>query len=190
MNKKYAWFIVAFLLSVGLGFAGEGSHGEGNLESPLVLIWKGINIAIVVGALIYFFRKPFTEWLENYKRTITEKLEEAQKDYEKAKEELENAKKTLEEAQRKYEESVQTAKELAEKEREEIINQAKEIAERTLEKAEKAIEVEINKAKEELLQFATEKALELSEKTLKELFQDKEVQKAYIERMLEKLSKN
>jgi F-type H+-transporting ATPase subunit b len=64
------------------------------------------------------------------------------------------------------------------------------MAERIKQKAEKVIEMETNKAKEILRKYAAEKAIELSEQTLKELFKDEELQKKFAERMLLDLSKN
>jgi F-type H+-transporting ATPase subunit b len=106
------------------------------------------------------------------------------------KEELMKAKKALEEAKVKYEESIKLAQETAEKEKRLIIAQAEEMAKRIEEKAEKVIEIEVNKAKEELRKYAAQKAIELSEKMLKELFSDKTVQEKFVQKMLSDLSKN
>jgi F-type H+-transporting ATPase subunit b len=192
MRNKKIWLTLGILLSVGLSLAAE--HGaaqeEGGLESPSVLIWKGINILIVVGALVYFFKEPFLKWVEDYKNQIIKNVNEAEEEFKKAKEELENAKKALEEAKIKYEESIKVAHETAEIEKQQIIARAKEIAERIKEKAEKTIEVETNKAKEELRKYAAQKAIVISEKMLREVFADPETQKKFAERMLSDLSKN
>jgi len=192
MEKKALWGVIGVLLSAGMAAAAEhsGAHGGTELHSPAVLIWKGINIAIVVGALIYFFKEPFLKWVEEYKNQIIKNITEAEEQHRKAKEELENARKALEEAREKYEESLKVAEETAQREKELIIGQAKEVAERIKEKAEKVIEIETNKAKEELRKFAAQKAIELSEKMLKEAFSDPETQKRFTERMLSELSKN
>jgi len=192
MRNKKIWFTLGILLSMGLTLAAEhgAGHEEGGLESPSVLIWKGINILIVVGALVYFFKEPFLKWVEDFKNQIIKNVNEAEEEFRKAKEELEKAKKALEEAKVKYEESLKIAKETAEVEKQQIIAKAKEVAERIKERAEKTIEIETNKAKEELRKYAAQKAIVLSEKMLKEVFVDPEVQRKFAERMLSDLSKN
>jgi len=192
MSKKGLKLLFGILITAGIAVAAEhtGAHEEGGLESPAVLFWKGLNIAIVVGALVYYFRKPFLEWVENYKNSILKSVNEAEENHRKAKEELQKAKQALEEAKVKYEESIKVTNEAAQREKEQIIAQAKEIAERIREKAEKVIEVETNKAKEELRKYAAPKAIELSEGTLKELFKNPELQQKFAERMLSELSKN
>jgi F-type H+-transporting ATPase subunit b len=189
MERKALAFVIAVLISSGMVFAAEHG-GEGGLESPAVLFWKGLNILIVVGALVYFFKEPFLKWVEEYKNNILKNVKEAEENHRKAKEELEKAKKALEEAKVKYEESLKVAEETAQREKEAIINQANEIAQRIREKAEKVIEVETNKAKEELRRYAAQKAIQLSEKMLKEVFADPEAQKRFAEKMLSELSKN
>jgi F-type H+-transporting ATPase subunit b len=190
MVKKHLGFALALLISSGMVFAAEHGGGEGGLESPAVLFWKGLNILIVVGALVYFFKEPFLKWVEEYKDSILKSVREAEENHRKAKEELEKAKVAVEEAKKKYEESLKVAEKTAQREREVIINQAREVAERIKEKAEKVIEIETNKAKEELRKYAAQKAIQLSEKMLKEVFADPETQKRYTERMLSELSKN
>ncbi|NPB05851.1 MAG: ATP synthase F0 subunit B [Aquificae bacterium] len=192
MRKVGFWGVLGVMLAAGVAAAAEqGGHGGGpDLHSPWVLVWKGINIAVVIGALVYFFREPFLRWVEEYKNRIIQNIREAEQEHRKAKEELEKARKALEEAKEKYEESLKVAEETARRERETILAQAREIAERIREKAEKVVEIETNKAKEELRRYAAQKAIELSERMLKEVFSDPEVQKKYAERMLSELSKN
>ena len=165
-------------------------RARGRFGKPESFDWKGINIAIVIGALVYYFKDSFKQFIEDYKNQIVKAITEAEEKHREAKEELKRAKKALEEAKFKYEEGLKTAKESAEKEKELIIKQAEEMAERIKQNAEKVIEIEVNKAKEELRKYAAEKAIELSEKMLKEAFQDKELQKRFAERMLSDLSKN
>jgi len=190
MRVNKFWFVIGLVVTAGLSLAAEHGGGHGELESPGVLIWKGINIAIVIGALVYFFKDSFKQFIEDYKNQIIRAITEAEQKHREAKEELERAKKALEEAKFKYEEGIKTAQEAAEKEKELIIKKAEEVAQRIKQSAEKVIEIEVNKAKEELRKYAAQKAIELSEKMLKEAFQDKELQKKFAERMLSELSKN
>ena len=193
MGKKSIFTAVGLLIAASLAVAAEhaGAHGGGEeLESPAVLFWKGLNILIVVGALVYFFKEPFLKWVEEYKKSILKSVNEAEENHRKAKEELQKAKQALQEAKEKYEESLKVAQETAQREKEQIIAQAKEVAQRIREKAEKVIEIETNKAKEELRKYAAKKAIQLSEGMLKEVFQNPEMQKKFAERMLSELSKN
>ncbi len=189
--RNKVWFLIGLAITAGISAAAEG-HGAGgtHLHSPKALIWEGLNIAIVVGALAYYFKDSFKKFVQEYKNEIIRSITEAEEKHRKAKEELEKARKALEEAKERYEEGLKTAEEAALKEKELIIKQAEEMAERIKQKAEKVIEIETNKAKEILRKYAAEKAIELSEQALKELFKDEELQKKFAERMLSDLSKN
>ena len=159
------------------------SEGHHTIE----LIWKGLNILAFLAIVYYFGKKPVSEAFNRYFQSLTERLIQSEKDLRDATEELRKAKENLQDAQRRYEEQLKLAQETAKLTKEEEEKKAREIAGRIREKAREVIEIELKKAKEELLRYGAEKAYALAVEALKEKFEDERVQSLYIEKSLKKL---
>jgi F-type H+-transporting ATPase subunit b len=95
-------------------------------------------------------------------------IEEAKKAKEESERSLNEAKKQLKEAEIKFKETIKIAEETAKKEREAALSEAKEIAERIKAQAKETVEVEVKKGQAKLKEYAVQKALEASEKVIKE----------------------
>lgn len=162
------------------------SEGHHTLE----LVWKGLNILAFLGIVYYFGRKPISEAFNRYFQGLTEKLIGSEKEFADAQEELRRAKESLEDAQRRYHEQLKIAQQTAQTIREEEERKVQEIAGRIKEKTKEVIDIELKKAKEELLRYGAEKAYQLAVETLKEKFKDEKLQTAYIEKSLKKLEAN
>ncbi len=158
----------------------EGHH-------TLELIWKGVNILAFLFIVYWFGRKPISQAFQNFFNSLTERLTTSELELSSAKEELQKAKQSLEDAQRRYKEQLNLAHETAKYIREEEEKRAQEIAQRIKEKAKEVIDIELKKAKEELVRYGHEKATQIALQTLKERFEDPQVQKAYIQKSLRKL---
>lgn len=159
------------------------SEGHHTLE----LVWKGINILAFLGIVYWFGRKPISEAFQKFFTSLTERLVSSEQELSSAKEELEKAKLSLEDAKRRYEEQIRLAHETAQYIKEEENKKAQEMVQRIKEKAKEVIDIELKKAKEELVRYGYEKATQIAVQTLREKFQDPQVQKAYIEKSLRKL---
>lgn len=159
------------------------SEGHHTLE----LLWKGLNILAFLGIVYYFWRKPISEAFSRYFHGLTERLLASEKELKEAQEELQKAKESLQDAKRRYEEQLKLAQETAKSIKEEEEKKAYEIAGRIREKTREVIDIELKKAKEELVRHGAEKAYALAVEILKEKFKDEKVQKAYIERALKRL---
>ncbi len=159
------------------------SEGHHTLE----LIWKGLNILAFLGIVYYFGRKPISEAFNKYFHALTERLIASEKELLQAQEELKRAKESLQDAKRRYEEQLKISQQTAQTIKEEEEKKAQEIANRIREKAKEVIDIELKKAKGELLRYGAERAYQLSVELLKERFKDEKVQTAYIEKSLKNL---
>lgn len=159
------------------------SEGHHTLE----LIWKGLNILAFLGIVYYFGRKPISEAFNKYFHALTERLIASEKELLQAQEELKRAKESLQDAKRRYEEQLKISQQTAQTIKEEEEKKAQEIANRIREKTKEVIDIELKKAKEELLRYGAERAYQLSVELLKERFKDEKVQTAYIEKSLKNL---
>ncbi len=172
--------ITLFLLTSSVVLASEG--GE-----PNEMFWKTVNTIVLLIALIWIFKKWGVPFFKARRESIKNMVEEAQKAKEDSIKALKEAEAKLEEAQSKFKESLKIAEETAKKEREVALKEAEEIAQRIKEQAKEAVDVEIKRGEAELRRYAAKKALEISEKLIKENM-NPEVEKEMIEKTLKALS--
>lgn len=158
----------------------EGHHA-------IELLWKGLNVVAFLALVYYFGKRPIGEAFRRYFESLTEELTRSERDLAQAQEEFRRAKESLEDAQRRYEEQLKLAEETAQYIREEEEKKAQQIASRIRERAKEAVQIELKKAKEELLRYGAEKAYHLAVELLKEKFSDERTSSAYIEKSLRKL---
>lgn len=158
----------------------EGHHA-------IELLWKGLNVVAFLALVYYFGKRPVGEAFSRYFQSLTEELTRSEKDLQQAQEEFRKAKESLEDAQRRYEEQLKLASQTAQYIREEEEKKAQQISSRIRERAREAIQIELKKAKEELLRYGAEKAYSLAVDLLKERFSDERISSAYIEKSLRKL---
>ena len=170
---------VSNLFIVSLSVASEGEGG--------LMVWKIINTLILVALLAWVFKKWIAPALENRRQSVASMVEEAQKAQEESKKALEEAQTKLEETKQKFYESLKIAEETAKKEREAALKEAEEIAQRIKEQAKEMIMVEIKKGENELRRYAVQKAIEISEKIVKEKV-NPEVEKEIILKTLKSIS--
>ncbi len=173
--------LTAVLMIAPFVFASEG--GEHSSE----LFWKTVNTLILLVALIWIIKKWGVPFFEGRRNSIKEMVEEAQKAQQESQKALQEAQAKLEDANNKFKESLKIAEETAKKEREVALKEAREMAERIKEQAKETVEVEIRRGENELRRYAVKKALEISEKMIKEKV-DPEVEKELIKKTLKALS--
>jgi len=171
------------LTITGLAFANEGnSSAEGYL-----LLWKTINTLILIGGLVLVYKKWLGPALEKRRRNVAEMVLEAKRTMESSEKALKEAEIKLEDAKQKFEETIRLAQETAEQERQSAVKEAEEIAKRIKAQAEETIEVEVKKAQAELRKYAVHKAIEISEKIIKEKM-NPEVEKEIINKTIRALN--
>ncbi len=152
-----------------------------------LMIWKVLNTILLVALLAWIIKKWGVAFFENRRKSIASMVEEAQKAQEESRKALEDAKAKLEDAKMKFEESLKIAEETAKKEREIAVKEAQEMAERIKSQAKDTIMVEIKRGENELRKYAVHKAIEISEKIVKEKI-NPEVEKEIILKSLKSIS--
>ncbi|WP_456383141.1 F0F1 ATP synthase subunit B family protein [Persephonella sp.] len=171
--------LLLVLGTVSVSVASGGGEG--------LMIWKVLNTIILVALLAWIIKKWGIAFFENRRQSIASMVEEAQKAQEESRKALEEAQAKLEDAKMKFNESLKIAEETAKKEREVALKEAQEIAERIKEQAKEAIMVEIKRGENELRRYAVHKAIEISEKIVKEKISP-EVEKEIILKTIKSIS--
>ncbi len=137
--------------------------------SPVAtMFWQGLNLVLLVSAIVYFARKPILAALADRRQAI-------QKDLESSKELLAQAESRLAEWQARsgrleaeLAEIRDASSRTAEQERSEILEQAHAAAERIRQDATAAVDQELRRARAELSAEAAELAVGLAERMLAE----------------------
>lgn len=168
------------------GVFAQGHDGEAAHGSPLDLIFRVVNFAILVGALVYLLKKPLGNYLDAKAEQIRSDLAAAVGKRERAEAERQEAEARL--AGLDEEIAAVRAKGLAqaEDERRRILQAAENEAARLSERARKEIEAEVELARRRLTARAAELSVELARKKLGEQIGDTDRQ-ALFEKGLEKL---
>ncbi len=173
-------FLMVLLVSPFVFASETGDH-------PNELFWKTVNTIILLALLVWIIKKWGVQFFRNRRESIKNIVEEAQKAQQESLNALKEAEAKLADAENKFQESLKIAEETAKKEREVALKEAEEIAERIKQQAKEAVDVEIKRGEAELRKYAAKKALEISEKLIKEKV-NPEVEKEMIEKTLKALS--
>jgi len=170
---------VLFLGTVSVSLASGGGEG--------LMIWKVLNTIILVALIAWIVKKWGVAFFENRRQSIASMVEEAQRTHQESIKALEEAQARLEDARMKFNESLKIAEETAKKEREVALKEAQEMASRIKSQAKEAIMVEIKRGENELRRYAVHKAVEISEKIVKEKISP-DVEKEIILKTLKSIS--
>lgn len=123
-----------------------------------------INFLILVGVLTKFLYKPFLNVLDKRKQTIQDALENAEMVNRRADEKMEAYSRRIANVEEEGREIIREAKVRADAQAAEIINEANEKASKMIASAEKQIELEKQKAVEDMKQQIASLALLAAEK--------------------------
>ena len=134
------------------------AEGGGSME----LVWQGVNLAIIVGVLYYFGRRPIAEFFASRREQIKTDLDSAADLLSQA--ELRNSEiqRRLAELDAQVEELRETSRRRADEESERILAEARKSAERIRNDATAAAEQELQRARRELRAEAAELAVKLA----------------------------
>lgn len=144
--------------------ASEGGHG-GGLGT---LLWQALNLALLLGVLIYFARKPVSEFLARRRTTIQQDLDASAKLLAESEQRLAEWKQRAAGLDAELAEIREASRRLAEQEREAILAQARITAERIRRDAGVAVEQELQRARVRLSEEAAELAVELAGRLVRE----------------------
>ena len=123
-----------------------------------------INFLILVGLLTKFLYRPFLNMLETRKQSIQDALDNAEVINRRADEKMENYDRQIVKLEEQGREIIKEAKERAEKQADEIIEEAHSKANSIIVAAERQVELEKQKALEEMKQQVATLALLAAEK--------------------------
>jgi F-type H+-transporting ATPase subunit b len=164
IKRTFLQLIVVFLIAGAAEASGEKSDGAVLKET----LFQAFNLALLLGVLFYFGRKPISEFFSTRRGTIQSELSQAA-------ELLAQAEKRNSELQRRLvslgsdvegirDESARRAEQEAER----ILNDARDAAERIRRDARAGVAQELRRAQADLREEAAELALEIAARKLAE----------------------
>ncbi|HDH02230.1 MAG TPA: ATP synthase F0 subunit B [Nitrospirae bacterium] len=137
-------------------------------------LWKIINFVILIVILVKFLGKP----MKNYFKQRTELIEKSLSEAREAKELAQKALKEVEEKLRLKDQEIEriiaSARRSGESERDSLVEQGREMSEKIKQQARTNIELELKNAKAALRAEASDIAVKLAEKRLKEKLTEEE----------------
>lgn len=145
---------------------------------------KFFNIALVVGALIYFLRKPVIGFFRKRADQIEDDLQAAERARVEAEKRLQEVEAEVAALEVKVQEIKDSAAKEGEVEKQRIIDNANEEAARIVANAEREIENRIKSGRAELKRYAAQLAVERARKLIEDRMDDS-TDKAIIERTLD-----
>lgn len=167
MSARAAWAALCLVLAAAPAWASGGEEGGG--ES---LLWPAVNFALLIGALIYFARKPVQAFFASRRGAIHDELERSAELQRQAEERHARWQRKLVDLERELDEIRRLGRERAEAEREQILADARAGAERIERTARSAIDQELRRAREQLREEASQLAVELASGLLRERVTD------------------
>jgi F-type H+-transporting ATPase subunit b len=160
----------AILLLPGraLAAAGGGEGGEGLLE----LVWHLVNLALLLGVLVYFGREPIRSFFAERRRRVREELEGSARLLADAEARLAEWQGRVGRLDAEVAEIRSASRRLAEAQRERILADARAGAERLRRDAAAAVEQELRRARTALREEAADLAVAMAERLLRERVDD------------------
>ena len=156
MRARLAAFAVTALLPA-LAFAEE--HGGGHESNVL---WHAINLALVVGVIVYFARNPIRAFMATRRTTIESSIETAKRELETAEARLAECNARIASLDREIDGIKSAVRAPAEGARDRLLADARAAAERIRRDAAIAVEQEGRRARNELREEAAELAVRLA----------------------------
>ena len=154
--------VLLVLLAPALALAAEegGAH-----ESSL--LWHAINLALVVGVIVYFARTPIRTYMAERRQNIEGGIEAARRGLAEAERHLAACNERMTALDHEVEEIRRSVRAQAESERDRLLADARVAAERIRRDAHTAVEQESRSARQQLRNEAAEMAVRLAGDLLK-----------------------
>jgi F-type H+-transporting ATPase subunit b len=134
---------------------------------PGLMIWTVITFGVFLILMWKFALGPIVSMLDKRRQTIEENLKKAEEAREEAERLFAEYQKKLDEAKKEAQNLIQEGKKLGEKLKDDIVTEARKEAESIKEKALRSIELEREKAIQELRNTAAELSVEIASRILK-----------------------
>lgn len=157
---------VLFLFLPAVALAAGDAH-SGEVTVPWVgLGWHAFNLAILLGAIFWFARRPVADALKNRSAKVRRDIEAAQSERAAARAELEELEEKLTDFELQVERLRKEMAEQAQHEREAILERAEREAKAVQTSAERAIRDETLRARRQLQADAVSLAVKLAQEIL------------------------
>lgn len=150
-----------------LGAESEHAGGEHLFLGQSYELWQLINLALFLGLLVYFLRKPVAEFFRTRTQEVQDRIKKSEEDARRASELLSKLQGRLAEVEAELVAMKAAAEKHAEAEEVEILKAAEDEARRIADRAVLDIESRIRTARKELTVFATGLALDLARETVR-----------------------
>ena len=150
-------------LSVLMPVSALASGGESVVED---LIWRVVNLALLLAVLFVFARKPIQAFFQDRRDRIQGELQSAAQLHKEAEQRYAKWQRQLVDLDAELERVRATARERAEAERDRILADARAAAERIRSDAHVAVEQELRRAREQLRQEASALSIQLASELL------------------------
>ena len=182
--------IIFFIINILLVSSAFASSGGADVHYTWKdWLWPVINFSVLMFILIFFGKKPLSDYFKGRTAMIEKSLKDSAEAKELAEKTLAEVKARLSNTDAEIEQIIEAARKSGEKEKEAIIAEGEHMKEKIIEQAKANIDFELQKAKEALKSDASLMALELAEKQIKEKLGQSEQETLiddYIKRLEEK----
>jgi F-type H+-transporting ATPase subunit b len=172
----------AALAGVTLCAAGTAwASSEGESVSATEMLWHALNLALILGIILYFARKPVAEYLEQRRQGIEKNLETSARVLEEAESKLAAWNERAARLDAEVGQIRETSRRLAEEERDKILAQARATAERIRSDAQAAVDQELRRARAALSAEAADLAVDLAARLISERVSDDDQKRLFDE---------
>jgi F-type H+-transporting ATPase subunit b len=144
----------------------------GEAENPMEFVWELVNFLLLLGAIVYFARKPISQFFEDRRNEIGAELNSAAEILEQAEKRFGEWQQKMAELDGEIGQIRDRERQRAQQERARILEDARQAAERIKADAGNAAEREFRRAQTKLREEAAELAIELASKLLRDKVAD------------------
>ena len=159
--------IVGVVLAAA-AFASEGGHGAEEYTFMADWLPRLINFAIIVGALVYFLRKPVRDMFKNRTLEIAKAMEESKTARERAVAALAEMERKAREMDAETRAMIADAQVRGEKDKQALIEEGRKIVRDIQAQVKIGADIEVQKAKADLAIEASRLAVDLAEGKIKD----------------------
>jgi F-type H+-transporting ATPase subunit b len=167
-----AIFLVFPLVLLFASTALAAAEGGSSPWTTSMLLWRVVNTVALLALLIYFLKKPLTNFFKERKAKIEKDLAEAVAQRQKAEELIKEYQSKLAGMEKELEKMRGELQKAAEGESQKVVANAEKMASAIIESAKIAAEQEVRKAKISLKDEAVTLAVEMAESLIREKISD------------------
>jgi F-type H+-transporting ATPase subunit b len=160
--------LAAWLIAAAPAFAWAEEVAEHHGNPWLDLAWKAVNLAVLVGLIVYFTRKPIGTAFRAMAKETQERWSGAHKAAQDAQTEIQAQRKQIEGLGDQLKRMVADAQADGQRESTRLVAEARAEADRILVNARQQVEQEVAKARNELREHLAEETLRLAEQMVRE----------------------